>query len=36
MPWKVCDAMSLRREFVEFAESPEVNFTELCRRYDIS
>lgn len=36
MPWKVCDAMSLRRELVEFAESPEVNFTELCRRYDIS
>jgi transposase InsO family protein len=36
MPWKVRDAMSLRREFVEFAQSPKVNFAELCRRYEIS
>ncbi|MEE9265022.1 MAG: IS481 family transposase [Vicinamibacteria bacterium] len=36
MPWKVCDAMSLRREFVEFVQSSEINFTELCRRFGIS
>ena len=36
MPWKVRDAMSLRQEFVEFAESPELNFAQLCRRFGIS
>lgn len=36
MPWKVKDAMSLKREFVELGLKAEANFTDLCRRYGIS
>ena len=36
MPWKVKDAMSLRREFVSLANQEGSNMSELCRRFDIS
>jgi transposase InsO family protein len=36
MPWKEVSIMSLRREFVELARLEEVNFAELCRRFQIS
>jgi transposase InsO family protein len=35
MPWKEVSIMSLRWEFVELA-SQAINFTELCRRFQIS
>src|SRR5215471_16046426 len=36
MPWKEVSVMSLRREFVELASQPNVNVSQLCRRFDIS
>ncbi len=36
MPWKTCDAMELRREFVELARREGANVRELCRRFGIS
>jgi len=36
MPWKICDAMELRREFVELACREGANVRELCRRFGIS
>jgi transposase InsO family protein len=36
MPWKERDTVSLRREFVHLARSPEANMAELCRRFGVS
>ncbi len=36
MPWKEMDAMTLRAEFVAFAQQAGSNIRELCRRYQIS
>lgn len=36
MPWTVCDAMSVRREFVALAGVEGANMSELCRRFGIS
>src|ERR1044071_3584570 len=36
MPWKSCDLMSLRLEFVTLAAAPDANVRELCRRFDLS
>lgn len=36
MPWKTCNAMELRREFVELASREGANLRELCRRFGIS
>lgn len=36
MPWRECDTMSLRREFVGRASEAEVNMRALCREYGIS
>ena len=36
MPWKVRDAMSLKREFVELGKRENSNIADLCRRYGIS
>lgn len=36
MPWKACDAMELRREFVELALHDGANIRELCRRFGVS
>ena len=36
MPWKTCDAMELRCEFVELAGREGANIRELCRRFGIS
>lgn len=36
MPWKESDTMSLRIEFVLFAQQPGSNIRALCRRYQIS
>lgn len=36
MPWKECDAVSLREEFVILALAPEANVARLCRRFGIS
>lgn len=36
MPWKECTYMSLRREFVNLARSPDANVSELCRRFGVS
>lgn len=36
MPWRICDRMELRREFVELAEGGKVAVRELCRRFGIS
>jgi transposase InsO family protein len=37
MPWKEVNKMSLKQEFVKLAkENSESNFTELCKRFEIS
>jgi transposase InsO family protein len=36
MPWKEVSVMSQRWEFVELANQSKGNFTELCRRFEIS
>src|SRR5688572_8731067 len=36
MAWKEVSLMSLRWEFVELGSQPGVNFTDLCRRFQIS
>jgi transposase InsO family protein len=36
MAWKEVSIMSLRWEFVELGSQPGVNFTDLCRRFQIS
>ena len=36
MPWNPCDAMKLKRDFVELAAHDGVNMRELCRRFGIS
>ena len=36
MPWKECDTMSLREEFVSMAMSEGANLSFLCRRFGIS
>jgi transposase InsO family protein len=36
MPWKEQNAVSLKREFVEFASVDEANVRGLCKRFDIS
>jgi transposase InsO family protein len=36
MPWQEVCIMSLRRDFIELASSPEANIRELCRRFEIS
>src|SRR5688572_11423584 len=36
MPWKACDGMELRREFVELALHDGANIRELCRRFGVS
>lgn len=35
MPWKECDAVSLRRELVELAMMPDANKSELARRFGV-
>jgi transposase InsO family protein len=36
MVWRLCDTMSLRREFVELASQESANLAELCRRFGIA
>lgn len=36
MPWNERDRMSLRREFVEWAQRPDANVSALCRAFGIS
>jgi len=36
MPWKECDRVSLRREFVALATRPDANVSQLCLRFGIS
>jgi len=36
MPWKECDCVSLRREFVALAGQEEAQVAELCRRFGVS
>jgi len=36
MPWKACDSMALRQEFVSLAMREEANISRLCVRYGIS
>ena len=36
MPWKECDQVSLRREFVDLASAEGANVSALCRRFSIS
>jgi transposase InsO family protein len=36
MPWKVTNAMTLKREFAALAVQEEASMAELCRRYGIS
>lgn len=36
MPWKECDRMSEREEFVRFYQDQTLSMTELCRRFGIS
>ena len=36
MPWMTCDAMKLKRDFVELASCEGVNLRELCRRFGIT
>jgi len=36
MPWKVTNAMTLKREFAALAVQKETSMAELCRRYGIS
>jgi transposase InsO family protein len=36
MPWRECDPMSLRAEFVVLADRDGTNVSELCRRFGVS
>ncbi|HKJ68392.1 MAG TPA: leucine zipper domain-containing protein, partial [bacterium] len=36
MPWKEATVFALRQEFVHFADRPETNMSQLCRRFGIS
>jgi transposase InsO family protein len=36
MPWKAVNEMSLKRDFVELANQPGANMSELCRRFGVS
>lgn len=36
MPWKECDSMSEREEFVRFHQEGTLSMTELCRRFGVS
>lgn len=36
MSWQEKDKVTLRREFLSFAHKPEINFTQLCKQYNIS
>lgn len=36
MPWKECNRMSLRYEFVRLAAAQEANVSQLCKRFGIS
>ena len=36
MPWKACDIMALRQEFVSLAMREDANISQLCVRYGIS
>ncbi len=36
MPWKVCDVVSIRKEFIMLAKVPGANIRALCRQYKIS
>ena len=36
MPWKACNTMNLKQEFVELARQEGANRRELCRRFGIS
>lgn len=36
MPWRAVSLMSLRKEFIYMAENNAINFTDLCRRFEIS
>lgn len=36
MPWKTCNKMELRRDFVSMADREGANMRELCRRFGIS
>lgn len=36
MPWKECDTVSLRKEFVELAKQAGRDMTSLCKRFGIS
>lgn len=36
MSWKVCSAVSQRREFIVLATQPDANIAELCRRFGVS
>ncbi len=36
MPWREHTCMSERWEFLSFAQLPEANLCELCRRFEVS
>lgn len=36
MPWKECDRMSLKREFIEFVSPEDRNISLLCQRFGVS
>jgi len=36
MPWKTCNLMDLRREFVKLALTPGTNRSQLCEQFEIS
>ena len=36
MPWGAKNTVSLRKEFVQLASNGEINFSELCRRFQVS
>jgi len=36
MPWKTCNLMDLRKEFVELALTPGTNRGQLCEQFEIS
>ena len=36
MPWQEVSTMSLRQEFVQLAQQPDANVSQLCRRFGIS
>ena len=35
MPWKACNTMTLKHEFVELARQEGANLRDLCRRFCI-